>query len=308
MLPSCFSPLLWKLFNHRFMKKRILFLAVFGLMSVLSVSELSAQSDVSLFWRKDSIQLTKIVSPEADQYKLIGHHGPAVENMYMALRIYFNNSGSIDVYSKQRPQLELATAHWYPTEKMQLEEGYGCDEYKVGSTVGLGGYNLWDGKQILKLEATEGRELAVKKTSRGAYAEMLAKGVAYNGQSVDILIRVTVRNHTRWAKVEAFSTGGKVCFVTGVNCHPESQKFVAPDRIAVWAKHPADVSQNPIPIGGGMVFDPSKVQMQKITSDAVLVISYPMRHFKTKIVSAGSREAELNNADAFIEYVKQMKF
>lgn len=53
---------------------------------------LLAQTDVSLFWRKDSLQQTEIFSAEGDLYRLVGHHGPAIENKFMALRLYFNHS------------------------------------------------------------------------------------------------------------------------------------------------------------------------------------------------------------------------
>ncbi|MBQ7945537.1 MAG: DUF4861 family protein [Bacteroidales bacterium] len=270
---------------------------------------MSAQTDVSLFWRSDSVQISEIITPEGDQYRKVGHHGPAIENNYMGLRIYFNHSGSIDVYSKQKPQLELASALWYPTAKMQAE-GYGCDEYKVGSTVGLGGYNLWDGKEVLKLTATEGREARVKKIKNGAVAEMLAKGVPYKNKKVDILIRITMRDGEREAIVEAFcKKGGKVQFVTGVNFHPGKELFTDEQgHIATWGRHPADVSKNPINIGGGMVYKPGTLEQKKITKNAVLLISKPCKHYKTKIVSAGEREADLNNAEKFIQYVKNLKY
>jgi len=282
----------------------------FLLLAGLLAGNVQAQTDVSLFWRSDSVQISEIITPEADQYKKVGHHGPAIENMYMALRIYFNNSGSIDVYSKQKPQLELSTSHWYPTEKQQTEKGYGCDEYKVGKTVGLGGINLWDGEKILQLTATQGREVRVAHIKGGATAEMLAKGVPYKGKNVDILIRITMYDNERWAKVEAFSKrGGRVQFVTGVNFHPgNSVNETDNGHIAVWAKHPADVSQNPIPIGGGMVYNPQDFVQKKVTDDAILLISPSVKHISTKVVSAGSREAELNNAEAFINYVKSLKY
>lgn len=266
-----------------------------------------SQTDVSLFWRSDSVQVSEIISEEGDQYRKVGHHGPAIENLYMGLRIYFNHSGSIDVYSKQRPQLELASAYWYPTEDMQ-QAGYGCDEYKVGATVGLGGYNLWDGENIVKLTATQGREVRVKKTRRGAMAEMLAKGVPYQGRTVDILIRITMKNNQRWATVEAFcKKGGKVQFVTGVNFHPGKELFSDESHIAVWGKHPADVSKHPIQIGGGMVYSPGSIEQKKLTKDALLLVSWPCKHYKTKVVSAGEKEATLNTAEAFMEYVKSLK-
>ena len=99
----------------------------------------NAQTASSLFWRADSLQRKEIVSEQAVQYNFVGHHGPAVENSRCALRIYFNDSGAIDVYSKSGAQMELLKYHWYPTEKQMAEEGAGCDEYLVGRTVGLGG-------------------------------------------------------------------------------------------------------------------------------------------------------------------------
>lgn len=280
---------------------------VFALFFIVAFG-MSAQTDISLFWRSDSVQVSEIYSPDGDLYRKVGHHGPAIENPYMALRIYYNHSGSIDVYSKQQAQLELAAAHWYPTAEMQAQ-GFGCDEYKVGSTVGLGGYNLWDGENVIKLTATEGRVARVKKIKNGAVAEMLAKGVQYRDKKVDILIRVTMYDDKREAVVEAFSKkGGKVQFVTGVNFHDGKQLFSDECHIATWGKHPADVSKNPINIGGGMVYNPGTLDQKQVTKKAVLLISKPCKHYKTKVVSAGEREAELNTADKFINYVKQLKY
>ena len=279
---------------------------IFTALLTAAALQAGAQTDVSLFWRSDSVQVNEIFSPEGDLYRKVGHHGPAIENEKMALRIYFNHSGSIDVYSKQKPQLELATAHWYPTAEMQAQ-GYGCDEYKVGSTVGLGGYNLWDGENVIKLTATEGRVARVKKLKNGARAEMLAKGVPYKNKKVDILIRITMRDGEREAVVEAFcKKGGRVQFVTGVNFHDGKELFVDDTHIATWGRHPEDVSKNPINIGGGMVFNKAALEQKKVTKKAVLLITKPCRHYKTKVISAGEKQADLNNAAAFTEYVKQL--
>ena len=67
----------------------------------------AAQTATSLFWRSDSLQIKEIISEQAVQYTFVGHHGPAVENSHCALRIYFNDSGAIDVYSKSGKQMEL---------------------------------------------------------------------------------------------------------------------------------------------------------------------------------------------------------
>ena len=182
---------------------------------------LQAQTAVSLFWKSDGVQVNEIVSEEADQYKKVGHHGPAVENTHFALRIYFNDSGAIDVYSKSGRGLELEKYKWYPTEEQQQNDGAGCDEYRVGKTVGLGGIALWDGKQEVKLKATGGRTARVGDTKTGSFAEMIAYGVPYQEDTVDISIRIDMNRKTREAVVTATSlTGMPVMFLTGVNYHP----------------------------------------------------------------------------------------
>lgn len=285
------------------MKKTMLIAAL-----VCAAGSLQAQqTDVSLFWRKDSIEIKEIASAEAVQYNFVGHHGPAIENPYMALRIYFNNSGAIDVYSKKTFQLELAKCLWYPTVQEQAA-GYGCDEYKVGSTVGLGGINLWDGERVLTLNATQGRTASVQKGDKSSTIQMLAKGVAYKGENVDIAIRITMNNTDRYAKIEAECTSGqKVQFVTGVNFHPDKTMEYGEGFAAVWGVHPPDVSQAPIQIGGGIRYNPEDIAEVNETRDMIQLISKPATTLTTYVVSAGEKEKDLNNAAAFIAYVKQMK-
>ena len=80
----------------------------------------TARTASSLFWRSDSLQVNEIVSEKANEYKTVGHHGPAVENSHMALRLYFNDSGAIDVYSKNGRGMELLNYKWYRQPLIRL--------------------------------------------------------------------------------------------------------------------------------------------------------------------------------------------
>jgi len=94
-------------------------------------------TDVSLFMRADSTEyLNEVSSESGDLFKSIGHHGPAIENEWLAYRLYFDHKAAIDIYSKANPGLELKQYRWYPSANEQ-QEGAGADYYKVGSTVGL---------------------------------------------------------------------------------------------------------------------------------------------------------------------------
>ncbi len=272
--------------------------------SVFAQTTSPAQTAWSLFWRSDSLKVNEIVSEEAVQYKKVGHHGPAVENSHSAFRIYFNDSGAIDVYSKSGRGMELEKYKWYPDSLAQVRYGAGCDEYMVGKTVGLGGIALWDGEKEVKLVATKGRTARARETMKGCMAEIIAYGVPYKGDEVDISIRVDVYNKERLAKVTATELNGKkVQFLTGVNYHEgESVKF-GDTFIAIWGVHPADVSQNPKPIGAGMFYNNKIFPTIEQTDDMVRIISKPASEVSTEILAASTLEAELSTQKRFESFM-----
>ncbi len=287
--------------------KKYMFLCRIVLLSLFYIigQDMTAQTAKSLFWKKDGVQVDEIVSETADRYREVGHHGPAVENSYMALRIYFNNSGAIDVYSKSGRGMELEKYRWYPDTRAQEDYGAGCDEYMVGKTVGLGGIALWDGEKEVKLVATKGRTARVGDTRNGSFAEMIAYGVPYKGDTLDISIRIDVKSRTRLAKVTAeVLDGTKVQFLTGVNYHKGAEVSYGEGYISVWGIHPADVSKDPQPIGGGMFFNKSSFSAPEKTKDMVRIISKPASRITTEVVSASTKEAELNTAKRFATFMQ----
>ena len=284
--------------------KKLFLSSIFVLLVSGAAVAQTARTASSLFWRSDSLQVKEIVSETGNQYKKVGHHGPAVENSHMALRIYFNDSGAIDVYSKSGRGMELAQYKWYPSVQDQTEYGIGCDEYRVGKTVGLGGIALWDGEKEVKLVATKGRTARVGETKKGSSAGMIAYGVEYMGSLVDISIRIDMNSKSRVALITASELSGKkVQFLTGVNYH-EGQKVVFNEEyISVWGIHPADVSASPIPIGSGMFYSSNVFPHIEKTSDMVRIISKPSAKVQTKVVSASTKEAELNTVKRFEAYM-----
>lgn len=283
-----------------------IFAATAAASALLFCAQSQAQTATSLFWRADSLQVSEIVSQQAVQYNFVGHHGPAVENSHCALRIYFNDSGAIDVYSKSGKQMELRKYLWYPTPEQQANEGAGCDEYLVGRTVGLGGIALWDGREEVKLKATKGRTARVGQIRGGSFAEMVAYGVQYKGESVDILIRVEMKDNSRVAKIIGRELNGKkVQFLTGVNYHKGETVEYGRNYIAVWGVHPADVSAAPSPLGGGMWFKPRNFETVEKTADMVRIISKPASEISTEVVAASIKEDELGSEAKFISYMRK---
>lgn len=279
------------------MKKLILALSAI----IISLSS-DAQTATSLFWRSDSLQVNEIVSETGDQYRKVGHHGPAIENSHMALRLYFNDSGAIDVYSKNGRGMELLRYLWYPTLQQQQDERAGVDGYIVGKTVGCGGIALWDGEKEVKLVATKGRTARVGDTKKGSYVEMIAYGVEYKGEMVDVMIRIDVTAKSRLATVTASELSGKkVQFLTGVNFHEGQKVIYDKDHVSVWGTHPAKEAS--LPIGAALLFSSKTFPMVEKMDDMVRVISAPASEVKTRVLAASTKEAELNSAKRFEEYV-----
>ena len=284
------------------MKRIVLAIAIFAFVSLSS----QAQTAHSLFWRSDSLQVKELFTDQTGQFNKVGHHGPAVENSHMGLRIYFNDSGAIDVYSKSGEKMELLDYLWYPSQELQVSEGAGFDHYIVGKTVGLGGFALWDGSQEIKLKPTKGQSARVGSTKKGSFAEMTVYGVEYNSELVDICIRVDVEKGSRDAYVTATELGGKkVQFLTGVNYHEGQTIFYDEGHIGVWGVHKGDKAPVPIPLGAGLWYNPKHFKAPEKTANMIRVISKPAKSIKTKIVAASTKEKELNTEEKFREYIIQ---
>ncbi|MCK4921559.1 MAG: DUF4861 family protein [Bacteroidales bacterium] len=265
-------------------------------------------TEVSLFLKSDStLYLNEITSEDGDLFRELAHHGPAIENKWLALRIYFDHKCAIDIYSKTKEGLELKEAKWYPTPKQQ-KEGWGADYYKVGKTVGLGGVRLWDGKEVINLNPVTKRTARVVKEANQSYLEMLNEGVPYKGKQVDILVRITVFSSHREAKVEAFALSDEpVQFVTGINYHKGTKIFEKENYIATWGIHPEDVATEDVALGGAIVFDPDKFEKTIDDGSQKLLISKPTKYIKTWITSANSREDKINNAKSFMKTINSKR-
>lgn len=263
-----------------------------------------AQTAKSLFWKSDSLQVAEIVSEKADRYADIGHCGPAVENSHMALCVYFNDSGAIDLYSKSGRGMELQTYLWYPSTEIREMAAAGCDAYVVGETLGFGGYALWDGEKEVRLVATKGRTARVGDTKKGAFAEVISYGVPYKGDVLDISVRIDVSSKSREAIVTATELSGKkIQFLSGLNYHAGQNVAMGEDFISVWGEHPGD--EFSIPLGAGLRFSAKDFLMVEKKDDMVRIISKPVSQVKTTLIGASVMEAELNSVKRFQTYIAQ---
>jgi hypothetical protein len=255
------------------------------------------------FMRADSVYLSEKSAESGDLYKTIGHHGPAIENEWLGLRIYFSHKVAIDVYNKAKPGLELKEVKWYPTDEQQ-KDGWGADYYKAGNTVGLGGVRLWDGTQVVSLNPVTNRTARVVKEKTSSYMEMLNEGVPYKDTTIDILVRVTVYSGIREAKVEAFAlTDQPVQFVTGINYHNGQEIKKEEGLIATWGLHPEDVAAESIKLGAALIYNPEDYVQELDDGTQILFISKPAKQLTTWISSACEKEEGVGSMEEFLQIV-----
>jgi len=263
------------------------------------------KTEVSLFLKKDkNHNLDRVESESGNMFSKVGHHGPAIENQWYALRIYFNKTSAIDLYSKARPGLELKQAKWYPT-KTQQRNGWGADYYKVGKTLGLGGIGLWDGSKVVLLKPVSLRTAKVKKDGNESSMEMLSAGVVIQNQKVNVLLRVTVFGDSRKARVEAISADKPVQFVTGINYYKKLKIIKSDNYLATWGIHPEDVAAEKVEVGAALMFNKDDFADRMDDGKQFLLISKPLTYLTTWITSAITREPDINTFDKLINTLNQ---
>jgi len=284
-------------------------LAIILLVAIFGCNEEKTDHDTyaSLFWKKDSLQVKEIKSNKGDLFTELGHHGPAIENEFYGLRLYFNNNGAIDVYSKHNRQLELHESNWYPDSLMQ-KNGFGSDQYKVGNTLGLGGIRLWDGNEVIRPIATKGRVARISNEGACSLMEILAYGVPYKNDSIDLLIRASVFSRNQYARIDAFALSDEpVEFVTGINYHQGHEIFRGKEYIGTWGRHPEDVAIFPAEIGAVLCFDKTDFSKQIREENQLLLIAKPAKQLTTYITTSISLDDKLNTKTSLEDFVRHTK-
>lgn len=262
------------------------------------------RTSTSLFLKNEpTTQIAECFSESGDLYHELGHHGPAIENEYFALRMYFDKKSAIDVYSKSRLGLELKESGWYPTAE-QRKKGWGGDYYHVGNTVGLGGIRLWDGDKVIPLHPVSNRYGRVVREGSVSFLEIRSNAVPYRDREVDILVRVTVYSGVRNAKVEAFVLSDQeVQFVTGLNRRDNETMIQNEGNYLSWAASPGGAAGRDVEVGAALMFRPDDIDQHLDEAGQVLLVSSPRKSFEYWISSANSTEPKLNTMEKFKELI-----
>ncbi len=145
----------------------------------------------------------------ADSYHMQHHHGVAFESELNAIRIYFDERQTLDLYGKFHKRLELQATQFYTSDE-QKAQGYGDDVLWVGKTFGLGAFRGWDGTKPTLVQPVRSRtqriisygplRTIVELVDRGWQAP-IAKN---NSQLINMTVRYTQYAGHRDTDVDVF--------------------------------------------------------------------------------------------------------
>lgn len=264
--------------------------------------------DVSMFWKKTGENLHWVEDEKGDLFKKLGHHGPAIENAYLAYRVYFNESGSVDILSKFKPRLELKTSLWYP-KKNNCPSDFGTDNYHVGKSVGLGGINLYDPSfGLQQLGPVNNRTAEVILTDTTAQLIMTSYGIPYSGTLVDIEFRLTSRKGDRHATVQVKELNGiPVQFTTGLSINNKVEIIKGENYLITWGDYNSHAKYAVFNIGAGILYNPNDFVSTISEDGQELLVSAPVNHLNYIISACNDKEeSAINSLSSFESYMKQL--
>jgi len=155
-------------------------------------------------------------SAKNDMYSKMHHHGVAFESALIAYRIYFDNKSTVDVYAKNKQQLELAVTEWYPTDE-QAAAGYGDDVLRVFNTVGVGTVKGWDGTKATHIDKFDKRtQRIVAAGNLRTVVESDVEGWLYEGKKINMTVRYILYARHRDAIAEVRASEDIANLATGV--------------------------------------------------------------------------------------------
>lgn len=210
-----------------------------------------------------------------DPYHMVHHHGVAFENELIAMRIYFDQRQTIDLYGKFNKRLELKETQFYTTDD-QKANGYGDDILWVGNTFGFGALRGWNGTEPTMLTDVNNRvQRVISYGPARTIVEVEDRGWKPEGCNIRTNLRI---RYTLWAGHRDMNVDVKLShkakgigFSTGLINVKNSEEFTDHDGLrGLWGKDwPAGakdtIGKKEETVGMG-IYVPSKIRKQELSA------------------------------------------
>lgn len=211
-----------------------------------------------------------------DPYHLPHHHGVAFENELIAMRIYFDERQTIDLYGKYNKGLELKETQFYTT-KEQKAKGYGDDILWVGNTFGFGALRGFsNGKPAMLSDVNNRDQRIISFGPVRTIVEVEDRG--WKPQGCNKRMNLTIR-YTLWAghrdmevDVHLSHPANGVGFSTGLINMKNSQEFTDHKGLrgmwgSDWPTGKADSVNWKIETIGMGIYIPDSIRLKELPAD-----------------------------------------
>jgi len=91
----------------------------------------------------------------------IRYEGPGIESDKVAYRVYLDQRNGFDIFGKKISDMVLQNIGVDDRESYESDAPWGLDIFKVGDSLGAGGFGYWNGKQVEQVANTESREATI---------------------------------------------------------------------------------------------------------------------------------------------------
>ncbi|MCM1519785.1 MAG: DUF4861 domain-containing protein [Lachnoclostridium sp.] len=244
-------------------------------------------------------------------YNSIYGHGAVMEGFYNAIRIYMDNRQSIDIYGKNKLQLELDVTGFYTTPE-QLAEGYGHDILWAGKSVAAGSFRGYQNHATCYIDtvASRGQRVVVSGSVR-SIVEVTDHGWIYNGKRHEMTQRYTLwAGHRDYdVDINIIGTTPEDVYATGVQkMESDNEGFVATSGLAAcWGSNVPEKKYADLVewVGLGVSVDPKYLNGVTEDTDNYLTFLRPDRQGN---ISYGVNMASVREPDGFKDAPAWMKY
>lgn len=249
-----------------------------------------------------------------ETYNSIYGHGAILEGLYNAIRVYMDNRQSIDLYTKNQPQLELDTTGFYTTRE-QMAQGYGRDVLWAGKSVAMGSFRGYQNGEPTTIDTVASRSQRIITTGPlRSIIELQDKDWVYNGRPLQMTQRYTIYGNHRDIDVDIDIKGApaNTIYSTGVQkLETDNVGFIQTDGLAgSWGSNIPDKGMKDVVDTVALgIFIPTRHIVKTIEDDVnYLTILRPdaKGRIHYSIISGGMRDTTSpHSSDEWFAYLRK---
>lgn len=171
-----------------------------------------------------SVNSITVPDQYTDHSEFIRYEGPGIESDLIAYRIYLDWRNGFDIFAKQKYGLHLAEVGLDGYDSYHELADWGMDVLKVGSSVGVGGFGYWDGKQIHRVsDVKDWTATVLEDGPLFSSFEIDYQGWKIDDKQLDVNARFSMTAGSRLANVELTTSEPMQEIATGIVKHPNTE-------------------------------------------------------------------------------------